>query len=174
MSMFEQPSQQPKRLLPNIPLKNTQMDTQKYTFDKQTKEFLENTAQLDEKGRGYIEMIVDGKSTKKYLNQLNDAQIKLADYLDLKTAIHTTSEPIRFKIFQLGELKSLLNTLNGLDTKSGVHKEGYREVTLRTYEASITEEEKNAKVKNIENSIETIQDEIDTFNATTELVGYNG
>ena len=105
---------------------------------------------------------------------LNDAQIKLADYLDLKTAIHTTSEPIRLKIFQLGELKSLLNTVNSLDTKSGVYKEGYREVTLRTYESSITEEEKASKVKTIEDTIELLQDEIDTFNATTELVGYEG
>ena len=105
---------------------------------------------------------------------LNDAQIKLADYLDLKTAIHTTSEPIRLKIFQLGELKSLLNTVNGLDTKSGVYKEGYREVTLRTYESSITEEKKGDAVKTIEDTIELLQDEIDTFNATTELVGYQG
>ena len=117
---------------------------------------------------------VDNKPIYDSTNLYNEAVELLKDYLELKTAIHTCSEPIRFKIFQLGELKSLLNTLNGLDTKSGVHKEGYREVTLRTYEASITEEEKNDKVKTIENSIELIQDEIDTFNATTELVGYNG
>ena len=30
------------------------------------------------------------------------------------------------------------------------------------------------KVKNLENAIELLQDEIDTFNATTELVGYEG
>ena len=117
---------------------------------------------------------IDNKSIYNSTDLYNEAVAMLGDYLNLKTAIHTTSEPIRLKIFQLGELKSLLNTVNGLDTKSGVHKEGYREVTLRTYEASITEEEKNAKVKNIEDSIELIQDEIDTFNATTELVGYNG
>ena len=117
---------------------------------------------------------VDNKPVYDSLKLYNDAVEQLKDYLELKSAIHTTSEPIRFKIFQLGELKSLLNTVNGLDTKSGVHKEGYREVTLRTYEASITEEEKNTKVKTIEDSIELIQDEIDTFNATTELVGYEG
>ena len=117
---------------------------------------------------------IDNKPIYDSKELLNDAQIKLADYLDLKTAIHTTSEPIRLKIFQLGELKSLLNTVNGLDTKSGVYKEGYREVTLRTYESSITEEKKGDAVKTIEDTIELLQDEIDTFNATTELVGYNG
>ena len=115
---------------------------------------------------------VDNKPIYNSTNLYNESVELLKDYLELKTAIHTSSEPIRFKIFQLGEVKSLLNVINGLDTKSGVYKEGYREITLSTYESSITEEEKNTKVKNLENTIELLQDEIDTFNATTELVGY--
>ena len=115
---------------------------------------------------------VDNKPIYDSTNLYNESVELLKDYLELKTAIHTSSQPIRFKIFQLGEVKSLLNVINGLDTKSGVYKEGYREITLRTYESSITEEEKNTKVKNLENTIELLQDEIDTFNATTELVGY--
>ena len=117
---------------------------------------------------------VDNKSIYDATNLYNEAVELLKDYLELKTAIHISSEPIRFKIFQLGEVKSLLNAINGLDTKSGVYKEGYREVTLRTYESSITEEEKALKVKTLENTIELLQDEIDTFNATTDLVGYEG
>ena len=115
---------------------------------------------------------VDNKPIYNSTNLYNESVELLKDYLELKTAIHTSSEPIRFKIFQLGEVKSLLNVINGLDTKSGVYKEGYREITLRTYESSISEEEKNEKVKTLENTIELLQDEIDTFNATTELVGY--
>ena len=115
---------------------------------------------------------VDNKPIYDSTNLYNESVELLKDYLELKTAIHTSSQPIRFKIFQLGEVKSLLNVINGLDTKSGVYKEGYREITLRTYESSISEEEKNTKVKNLENTIELLQDEIDTFNATTELVGY--
>ena len=115
---------------------------------------------------------VDNKPIYNSTNLYNESVELLKDYLELKTAIHISSEPIRFKIFQLGEVKSLLNVINGLDTKSGVYKEGYREITLSTYESSITEEEKNTKVKNLENTIELLQDEIDTFNATTELVGY--
>mgnify|MGYP003342655788 CR=1 FL=1 len=96
---------------------------------------------------------IDNKPIYNSIDLYNEAVEQLKDYLELKTAIHTSSEPIRFKIFQLGELKSLLNTVNGLDTKSGVYKEGYREITLSTYESSITEEEKNTKVKNLENTI---------------------
>ena len=117
---------------------------------------------------------IDNKSIYNSTDLYNEAVELLKDYLELKTAIHTSSEPIRFKIFQLGELKSLLNTVNGLDTKSGVYKEGYRDVTLTTYEASITEENKGNAVKTIEDTIELLQDQIDTFNATTELVGYEG
>jgi len=56
--------------------KFTRLKTQiSFAADKDTKEFLSNTAQLDEKGRGYIEIMVDGKSTKRYLNELNQTQI---------------------------------------------------------------------------------------------------
>ena len=96
----------------------------------------------------------------------------LNDYIKLKTSIHLTSQPIRSKIFELGELKSLLNKVSHITTTEGIQKEGYREITTRTYAASINEFDKTNIIKGIEDKIENLQDEIDTFNATTELVGY--
>lgn len=95
------------------------------------------------------------------------------DLIKFKTAIHLTSEPIREKIFRLGELKNFLMNLNRLNTTEGIVKNrGYGENDKSTYACSINEEQKVKTAEDLQNSIENIQDEIDTFNATTELVGY--
>jgi len=47
-----------------------------FDMDKDTKEFLANTAQRDKDGRGYIDIIVDGKSTRKFISEMNDIQVK--------------------------------------------------------------------------------------------------
>ena len=95
------------------------------------------------------------------------------DLIKFKTTIHLTSEPIREKIFRMGEYKNLLMNLNRLNTTEGVVKSrGYGESDKSTYACSINEEKKVEMMEWYQNAIETIQDEIDVFNATTELVGY--
>lgn len=95
------------------------------------------------------------------------------DLIKFKTAIHLTSEPIREKIFRLGELKNFLMNLNRLSTAEGVVKSrGYGESDKSTYACGINEEQKVKKIESLQTEIEDIQDEIDAFNATTELVGY--
>lgn len=46
-----------------------------FKADKDTKEFLVNTAKFD-KGRAYIEMDIDGKKTKRFLNELDGNNLK--------------------------------------------------------------------------------------------------
>jgi hypothetical protein len=91
------------------------------------------------------------------------------ELINLKTQIHSASAPVRSKIFELGETKSLLGTFKHLTTRSGVVKEsGYSGSGLvRTYAASIDELTKRAEIKRLEVLIETLQDELDVFNAST-------
>ena len=103
----------------------------------------------------------------------NEVVDKQADLIKFKTAIHLTSEPIRYKIFELGELKNYLMNLSRLSTNEGVVKSrGYGESDVSTYACSINELEKVKMMESIQTEIEDIQDVIDAFNATTELVGY--
>lgn len=103
----------------------------------------------------------------------NEVVDKQADLIKFKTAIHLTSEPIRYKIFELGELKNYLMNLSRLSTNEGVVKSrGYGESDVSTYACSINELEKVKMMESIQTEIEYIQDAIDAFNATTELVGY--
>jgi hypothetical protein len=108
-------------------------------------------------------------STELYMEVID----KREDLIKFKTAIHLTSEPIRENIFRLGEYKNLLMNLNRLSTTEGVVKSrGYGESDKSTYVCSINELQKVEMMEWYQNAIETIQDDIDTFNATTELVGY--
>ena len=106
-------------------------------------------------------------STELYMEVID----KREDLIKFKTAIHLTSEPIRENIFRLGEYKNLLINLNRLNTTKGVVKSrGYGESDKSTYDCSINELQKVEMMEWYQNAIETIQDDIDTFNATTELV----
>jgi hypothetical protein len=108
-------------------------------------------------------------STELYMEVID----KREDLIKFKTAIHLTSEPIREKIFRLGEYKNLLINLNRLSTTEGVVKSrGYGESDKSTYACSINELQKVEMMDWYQTEIENIQDEIDVFNATTELVGY--
>lgn len=104
---------------------------------------------------------------------LEEVFAKREDLVKFKTAIHLTTEPIRNKIFDLAELKNLLMNLNRLSTTEGkVKSRGYGESDISLYACSINEIEKVKLMESIQNEIEELQDEIDIFNATTDLKGY--
>ena len=114
--------------------------------------------------------------TQKVYNSavlLQEAILQRDRYVTLKAAIHSTSEPIRKKIFELGELKSFLSKFESLTTREGIVKDSnYNGTTVKTYAADISEQSKQEIIKSLEESIENIQEEIDSFNATTDLVGF--
>ena len=110
-------------------------------------------------------------SSKKDYNAkelLQLAEKQLLQYVDLKTKIHAASQPVRDKIFLIGELKSLLGRIQGLSTNEGTVKNRYSD-DVSTYASDITLLEKDAKIDELEKQIEELQDALDYFNATTEV-----
>jgi len=117
------------------------------------------------------------KDSKKHYNSKELsvlAESQMQNLIQLKTAIHNTSAPIREKIFRIGELKSYLGYINRLNTTEGVVKQSYRgaDSTPLVYVVDFSEAEKVAKAKEIQDQIEVLQEELDSFNATTNLKGY--
>jgi hypothetical protein len=116
---------------------------------------------------------VDTKRVYNSKELLDEAIRQQNDLIKFKTALHLSTEPIREKIFRLAELKNFLMNLNRLSTTEGIVKSrGYGSEEPATYACYITEEEKVTLTIKVQDEIEEIQDEIDTFNATTDLVGY--
>jgi hypothetical protein len=68
----------------------------------------------------------------------------------------------------IGELKSLLSRIQGLSTTEGVYRDRYAPEGS-TFGADITQLEKDDKIIELETAIESLQDELDYFNATTEI-----
>lgn len=95
------------------------------------------------------------------------------DLIAFKTAISLTNAPIQEKIYRLAETKSFLNHINMIPTIEGPTSEYSRgELVEVNYIAVINELEKDKIIKESEDEIEKLQDEIDYFNATTDLKGY--
>jgi hypothetical protein len=110
---------------------------------------------------------------KKHYNSKDLYQKSLAlmdQIIDIKTAIHKASEPVRSKIFEIGEYKSFLTKVGALNTTEGAVKDsGYGATSYTNYIVDFTEEEKQVLLEELKSVIEKLQDELDAFNATTEV-----
>jgi len=93
---------------------------------------------------------------------------KLQDGLIVvKAAIQRANLPIYEDILQLGELKSVIQMLSGLDTKNGTEP-GYNGVEFR-YSAVILKPEALGIIRELEAQIDAIQDKINEFNASNRI-----
>lgn len=86
----------------------------------------------------------------------------------LKTKIHIASQPVREKIFQLSEIKSILKKLTEVPTNNGKIRDRY-DSHIIDMEAIIDA----AKIKQLtikyEKDADKLQEELDAFNHTTYL-----
>ena len=106
-------------------------------------------------------------NSKELYEQVMDAQEEI---IRLKTAIHKASAPVRSKIFAIGEVKNLLNHFNRMSTVEGIVKNrGYSAATEDEFVVDFNEAEKVALIKYFQECIENLQEDLDSFNATTEV-----
>lgn len=97
---------------------------------------------------------------KNYINEL----------IDLKTKIHSANKPMYEKIFRLSELKTMAKHLRNLNCNEGKERNRWadkNEPIIRTSEISLLQ--RDTMIKEVESEIELIQDELDRFNAVTEI-----
>jgi len=95
--------------------------------------------------------------------------INLTDQLvDLKTKIHIANAGIASKIFTLGELKNMAAKLRNVSTQEGVVKDRYTDV-VSEYTVHMNLFDKDLRIKELEEQIETLQEEIEAYNALTMI-----
>lgn len=90
---------------------------------------------------------------------------------EIKTAIQVASAPIAGKLVALAESKSLLTKIGGIPVRESVSIEGgYGKETYEVeYTSAITEQMQITKSTELQKTINDLQDEIDAFNATTQV-----
>jgi hypothetical protein len=90
--------------------------------------------------------------------------------ITLKSAVHAANikGDMFKKILQLGELKSKIDFLKELEPKIGKQESRFGESTS-VYKSQITPGEKNKMVEECQEAINNLTDELDEFNAKTDI-----
>lgn len=98
-----------------------------------------------------------------YLHEMNSLIV-------LKTEINRLNQGISEKMLRMAELKGLLSHLEYLNTECGT-RTSIRGIDTREVVtiAAIDELEKDKQIEGFRTIIENLQDDIDTYNATTML-----
>ena len=103
---------------------------------------------------------------------LSELRAKVDELVRVKAAVAAANTPIYDQIFRLAELKGLVTTLNGLDTKAGVFSEGSalsmssREVE---YVAQLGKVDIDGLVAELNLEIQALQDALDEANHTRSV-----
>jgi len=125
----------------------------------------------DEFKKVYAYNSIDEGNVRPYstVNSLSNIIILEEGLIDLKTQIHKANVGVYDKIFRLSELKSLAKKLNQIDCSEGKVSDRYgrQEPSIKTAEISVIE--RDVRVKMIEEEIESLQEELDTHNATKTI-----
>lgn len=110
--------------------------------------------------------IMEGNNRPYSMTESLDNWIALTNQLvELKTRIQIANQPVLNKIFLLAELKSQVKSLSTLDCTTGIERSHYSEAYK--WESEIDTAKKDALITELENKIESIQEELDQFNHHT-------
>ena len=86
----------------------------------------------------------------------------------LKTKIQIANQPIAHKIFELGELKNLVASFKRIVTQKGAVRDRYNGESIE-YVCYFDQVQKDEQITKWEEQIETLQEEIEAFNALTKI-----
>jgi hypothetical protein len=98
-----------------------------------------------------------------------DLQAKINELVGLKYVINEANRPIQEQIYRLSELKALLVFWNGVNVQEGEHMVGYSEAKTIKYVSQVDEIKRNQMVEEFQKKVDVIQEEIDTYNYTTDI-----
>ena len=119
----------------------------------------------------------NSRSTKQkfdYENRevLTRLRAKLDELVKVKAAVNAANAEVYDQIFRLAELKGLVTTLSGVDTKAGVFHEGrgFGEAAYEVeYVAQLGKVDVDKLVAELNAEIQSLQDGLDEFNFTRSV-----
>lgn len=105
-------------------------------------------------------------NTKKELEVRTELVNKL---VVVKTAISKANIPVVDKIYRQAELKGAIAVLKGMSTMEGTDRPLFDGDIPTVTKATISQVEMENMISGMEKEIDSIQDELDTFNHNTEF-----
>lgn len=88
--------------------------------------------------------------------------------IELKTYLVKANIPIQFLLIRLGELKAKVQFLQGISVQDGSVRHGYQNTEI-VYQAYYKKNDVDLQVQALEKEIDSIQDELDSFNVLTKI-----
>ena len=104
-------------------------------------------------------------SVKKKLEDIAELTDEL---VQLKTRLHRANAPVYDKIFQMAEIKGIIKELKKMDVSEGKQTERYGSV-VSVKEVEMNVIERDAIIKQYEEHVEKLQNELDIHNSNTNI-----
>lgn len=139
---------------------------------KQRKKLIGEIAKLKADIQGKNSYMVGSLNAEKYnVPKLYEELLSKIDELTgLKFVINEANREIQSKIYVLAEYKALISFWNGVSTAEGLQESGrFGSDTTREYKVQVDEETRNKYVKEFQVRVDALQEEIDTYNYTTDI-----
>jgi 2-oxo-4-hydroxy-4-carboxy--5-ureidoimidazoline (OHCU) decarboxylase len=123
--------------------------------------------QIKEKN-SYLEGSKNGEKFK-VAEAYDELLAKIDELTGLKYVINEANKEIQAQIYTLSEYKALIAFWNEVSVAEGTKLVSAYTEKVQTYVVQIDEAKRNEIVKNFQKRVDAIQEEIDTFNYTTEI-----
>jgi hypothetical protein len=104
-------------------------------------------------------------SVKKKLENIAELTDEL---VQLKARLHRANAPVYDKIFQMAEIKGIIKELKKMDVSEGKQTERYGSV-VSVKEVEMNVIERDAIIKQYEEHVEKLQNELDIHNSNTNI-----
>ena len=104
-------------------------------------------------------------SVKKKLEDIAELTDEL---VQLKARLHRANAPVYDKIFQMAEIKGIIKELKKMDVSEGKQTERYGSV-VSVKEVEMNVIERDAIIKQYEEHVEKLQNELDIHNSNTNI-----
>jgi hypothetical protein len=104
-------------------------------------------------------------SVKKKLEDITELTDEL---VQLKARLHRANAPVYDKIFQMAEIKGIIKELKKMDVSEGKQTERYGSV-VSVKEVEMNVIERDAIIKQYEEHVEKLQNELDIHNSNTNI-----
>jgi hypothetical protein len=98
-----------------------------------------------------------------------DLLAKVNELVALKFVINEANREIQSKIYTLSEYKALIAFWNSVSVVEGSQIVGYSNSTITEYKVQVDEEKRTKFVKEFQEKVDALQEEIDVYNYTTEI-----
>lgn len=135
---------------------------------KAKKKLLKEISELQSKIQASNSVMVGSPVYYKTRELMETLNKKVGELTSLKISIQTANIPILGKMYEMAELKSHVQFLRRINTQEGKRLERYQEQILE-YVSDYKVDEIDQMVKEAEEKIDFLQEEIDQFNHSTHI-----